>query len=241
MRNFNGTGDSSASSSAPQGIGFSRLSSDIGSQEIIELYQSTQELDALESQADLYAIILATEHLERAYVRDAIGYQEYTTECLKLLSQFKLAERAALRAGNIPSTEEFMRLYQMDCPRATQRLLTMGVPERMRSSGDDGSHHYITVTVAETVQYFITAMDAVKLEQRAVDELQPYLIDLMDALTRLPDTPNEFEPQTKVDAWVQKLNSLRAVDEISEEDARQLAHDLEAAYAEFQRYLKRKK
>lgn len=132
-----------------------------------------------------------------------------------------------------------MNLYQMECPRASQRLLTMGVPEQMRSSGD-GTQHYVTVTVAETVQFFITAMDAVKLEQRAVDDLQPFLGDLMDALMRLPETPNDFEPYNKVKAWLQKLNSLRAVDEISEDDARQLSHDLDAAYAEFLRYLKRK-
>jgi len=133
-----------------------------------------------------------------------------------------------------------MKLYQMDCPRASQRLLILGIPEHMRSSGD-GTQHYITVTVAETVQFFITAMDAVKLEQRAVDELQPLLSDLMDALSRLPETPKDFEPYNRVKVWLQKLNSLRAVDEISEEDARQLSHDLDAAYAEFHRYLKRKK
>ncbi len=81
----------------------SSLNSDLEPQEI-ELYSSFQELEVLESQADLYAIIVATEHLERAYVR-GIDYQAYKTECLKLLSQFKLAERAALRAGNIKTTE----------------------------------------------------------------------------------------------------------------------------------------
>lgn len=85
-----------------QGESISSLN-DIEQQEI-ELYSSFQELEVLESQADLYAIIVATEHLERAYVR-GIDYQAYKTECLKLLSQFKLAERAALRAGNIKSTE----------------------------------------------------------------------------------------------------------------------------------------
>lgn len=35
------------------------------------------------------------------------------------------------------------------------------------------------IKVAETVQYFITAMDGVRLEQRAVDELTPMLSDIM--------------------------------------------------------------
>lgn len=130
-----------------------------------------------------------------------------------------------------------MELYQMDCPRATERLLRMGVPEPIQKSADAG---HVAVTVAETVQHFITTMDAVKLEQRAVDELQPLLSDLMDSLTRLPETPNEFEPNRKVQKWLQKLNAMRAVEQIDEDDARQLYHDLDSAYAEFTRYLKRK-
>lgn len=35
------------------------------------------------------------------------------------------------------------------------------------------------IKVAETVQHFITAMDGVRLEQRAVDELTPMLSDIM--------------------------------------------------------------
>eukprot|EP00565_Helicotheca_tamesis_P004249 CAMPEP_0185741158 /NCGR_PEP_ID=MMETSP1171-20130828/38805_1 /TAXON_ID=374046 /ORGANISM="Helicotheca tamensis, Strain CCMP826" /LENGTH=213 /DNA_ID=CAMNT_0028413111 /DNA_START=643 /DNA_END=1284 /DNA_ORIENTATION=- len=206
-----------------------------GPQEI-ELFESMKEREAYENLADLYTVIVATEHLERAYARDAITQKEYTTECNKLISQFRLAEKAAL--GSSMTTETFMQLYQMDCPRARERLLRMGVPEQIKSS-DDG--HHVAVTVAETVQHFITTMDAVKLEQWAVDELQPLLSDLMDALTQLPETPNDFEANRKVQTWLQKLNSMRAVDQIDADDARQLYHDLDSAYADFTRYLKRKK
>jgi ESCRT-I complex subunit VPS28 len=132
----------------------------------------------------------------------------------------------------------FMQLYHMDCPRATERLLRMGVPEPIKSSSGDAGG--VAVTVAETVQHFITTMDAVKLEQRAVDELQPLLSDLMDSLTRLPETPNDFEANRKVQKWLEKLNSMRAIEQIDEDDARQLYYDLDSAYAEFTRYLKRK-
>jgi ESCRT-I complex subunit VPS28 len=209
--------------------------SESGEEEEVELYRSSKERQAYDDQATLYSIILATEHLERAYARDSVTNQEYTMECNKLISQFRLAEKAALKNDNM-TTETFMERYQMDCPRATERLLKMGVPEPIRQSTDTAMH---AVTVAETVQHFITTMDAVKLEQRAVDELQPLLSDLMDSVTRLPDTPNEFEPNRKIQKWLQKLNAMRAVDEIDEEDSRQLYHDLDAAYAEFTRYLKR--
>lgn len=203
--------------------------------EEIELYTSSKERQAYDDQATLYAIILAIEHLERSYARDAVTQPTYVSECNKLISQFRLAEKAALPKLKM-TTETFMKLYQMDCPRAEERL-KMGVPEPLRQSVESAD---VAVTVAETVQHFITAMDAVKLESRFVDELQPLLGDLMDSLLRLPDTPNDFEPNHKVQKWLQKLNSLRAVDEISDEDSRQLYLDLDSAYSEFTRYLKRK-
>ena len=117
-----------------------------------------------------------------------------------------------------------MNIYQMDCPRARERLLVMGVPEPIKSGSNDANK--VAVTVAEAVQHFITTMDAVKLEQRAVDELQPLLSDLWESLTRLPDLPNDFEPNRKVEKWLKKLNAMRAVEEIDEEDSRQLYLDL---------------
>ncbi len=153
-------------------------------EEEIALYETSRERDLYDEQANLFSIIVATEHLERAYARDAIEPKEYQSHCKKLISQFKLAERVLTKKMN---TETFMEIYQLDCPRAVERLLRMGVPEPLKEQ--DSSH---AVTVAETVQHFITCMDAVKLGQVAVDELQPLLSDLNDVMTRLPETPNDF-------------------------------------------------
>ena len=40
--------------------------------EEIELFESSRERERYDNLADLYAVIVATEHLERAYARDAI-------------------------------------------------------------------------------------------------------------------------------------------------------------------------
>jgi ESCRT-I complex subunit VPS28 len=82
-------------------------------------------------------------------------------------------------------------------------------------------------------------MDAIKLDQRAVDEIQPLLQDLMEALTRVPALPATFEGTGKMKAWLVTLNKMRAVDEISDEQARQLIYELDTAYAEFHRFLKK--
>ncbi len=224
----------------------SRVTSDgnNNSEEVVTpLYENSREREIYDEQANLYAIIMATEHLERAYARDAVEPKEYTAQCKKLISQFKLAERVLRSSnnskGSITTVEEFMSRYQMDCPRAEERLLKMGIPEPMKGGTHDDVSH--AVTVAETVQHFITTMDAIKLDQRAVDEIQPLLSDLNDVLLRIPDLPpnDDFVPLQKVSKWLQKLNSMRAVDEISDDDSRQLYHDLDSAYSEFTRYLKR--
>jgi len=190
--------------------------------------------------ADLFAIIKATEHLEIAYGRDSVTQKEYTTACLKLISQFKSTEAALVKNGTIRSSEEFMQEYNMECPRAVDRLLRTGVPattlHQMQSAEESSKNE--AVLVAETVQHFITAMDALKLDQRAVDELQPLLSDLMDALTRVPGIPGGFEPVSMLKRWLIVLNGMRAVDEIDEEQARQLSFELDTAYAGFHRFLK---
>jgi ESCRT-I complex subunit VPS28 len=202
--------------------------------EPIQLFETSREREEYDEQANLYAIIVATEHLERAYARDAIDHDEYNSRCKTLIAQFKLAERAL---PNNMTTESFMKTYQMDgCKRAVERLLKMGIPEQIRGGTDEANR---AATVAETVQMFITTMDAVKLEQWHVDELQPLLSDLLHALTKVPDTPNDFEPNRKVEMWLRKLTSMRAVEKITEDDSRQLYLDLDSAYTEFTRYLKR--
>jgi len=111
----------------------------------------------------------------------------------------------------------------------------MGAPEQPKPSSD-----HAAAAIAETVQHFITTMDAVKLEQRAVDELQPLLSDLMNALIQIPDTNNDFGPNQIVKKWLVKLNAMRAADMIDEDDGRQLYLDLDSAYSEFTRHLRAK-
>lgn len=65
----------------------------------------------------------------------------------------------------------------MDCPRAVERLLRLGVPATVLNPIQDDRGE--ALKVAEAVQNFITAMDGVKLGQRAVDEIQPLISDIV--------------------------------------------------------------
>ena len=98
----------------------------------------------------------------------------------------------------IKAIKAFVEEHQIDCPRALERLLRTGVPATVihNSSDDRGD----TVIVAETVQHFITAMDAVKLESFAVDELHPLLADVMQSLSRMRALPADMQGKAKVRA-----------------------------------------
>ncbi|GMI01420.1 hypothetical protein TrVE_jg10531 [Triparma verrucosa] len=200
----------------------------------IALHATSKERRHFEDLADLYAIVKATEHLEKAYARDAIDADEYTKACMKLLSQFKSTE-SALTGVDV---EAFIRTYSLDAPRAVDRLIRAGVPATTLHKQSDTAGSNSAVRVAETVQFFITVMDAVKLEQKAVDEIHPLMSDLMDSLTRVQGLPASFEPSELVEKWLKKLNSMRAVDELSDDDCRDLSFDLEKGYSGFHRFLK---
>jgi ESCRT-I complex subunit VPS28 len=110
--------------------------------------------------------------------------------------------------------------------------------------------------VAETVQHFITAMDALKLNMVAVDQLHPLMNDLVESLQRVPlpsaSSPAHLEAlqKLKLDHWLGIFDKMKASEELTADQLRQvhgiflisLSHsqllfDLESAYSAFHRLL----
>lgn len=197
----------------------------------IRAFDSAVERRRCEDFADLYAIARATESLEAIFARDAVAPAEYAQDCTKLISQFKSTESALVSSGAIKSGDSFFKEFQIDFPRAYERLIRTGVPVTViHQTHDDRSD---TVVVAQTTQSFITAMDAIKLDQKAVDQIQPLIKDLTSSLNRVSGIPADFDGLTKMKLWLQKLHQMRASDELQEEEARQLLFDLESSYGAF--------
>lgn len=198
-------------------------------------WEEQQRRVRLESHADLYSIIYTVEALEKAYVRDSVGADEYTDLCRKLIGQFKTLEHMI---GGI-SVVEFMDQHQLVCPAARHRLLEIGVPatvEYMRG-GEASSGNLQAVAVAQATQHFITTMDALKLGMVAVDQIQPYLNDLLAALTKLPNLPSDFQALEKTRGWLTVLHQMTASDTLSDPQVRQCLFDLQTGYDEFHRSL----
>ncbi|KIJ30736.1 hypothetical protein M422DRAFT_36448 [Sphaerobolus stellatus SS14] len=195
------------------------------------LYTTNAEREKYESQAALFGVIVALDYLERAYVRDSIPASEYSPACTRLLSQYKTMLK--LVGDSVPSVEEFMRRYRMDNPAALHRI-KVGVPATVEHSSEAGVE--TGKWVAETTQSFITFMDALKLRLRAKDQLHPLLQDLMTGYARFKGS-KDWEGRSRLVGWLIALNGMKASDEITEEQSRQLLFDVDHAYAEFFRSL----
>ncbi|RGB39251.1 VPS28 domain-containing protein [Rhizophagus diaphanus] len=203
--------------------------------EEVRLYTNNKDREKYENLADLYAIIVTMEHLEKAYVRDSVTADEYTQACARLIAQYKTALN--LVRDSVTDVEKFMNEYKLECPAAVNRF-KIGVPatiEHPTGAGHDNSK--FAQYVAETVHHFITTMDALKLGMKAVDELHPMLGELMQSLNNVSSLPADFEGKAKVRNWLITLNGMKASDEIDEGQIRQLLFDLENANNAFYRSL----
>jgi ESCRT-I complex subunit VPS28 len=89
--------------------------------------------------------------------------------------------------AQVPDVEQFMATYNMQCPMAAKRLIHSGMPatieHNIRPARDSTAS--TAIAVAETVQHFITAMDSLKLNMVAVDQIYPLLSDLVQAMMKV--------------------------------------------------------
>ncbi|KAG8217969.1 VPS28 protein-domain-containing protein [Butyriboletus roseoflavus] len=152
---------------------------------------------------------------------------------------------------SVPSIEQFMTryrvgsrplvlydrttqpIYQMDTPAALHRV-KVGVPATVEHSSEAGPE--TGKWIAETTQNFITFMDALKLRLRAKDQLHPILQELVTGYARFKGS-KDWEGRSRMVSWLITLNGMKASEEITEEQSRQLLFDVDHAYAEFFRSL----
>ncbi|CAH8612288.1 unnamed protein product [Schistosoma intercalatum] len=198
--------------------------------EEVKLYRTAREREKYDNLAELYAVINTIQCLQKAYIKDYVESKEYTAACSKLLVQYKAAFKQ-VQGDEFATVEDFMRKYKMDCPAALERIKE-GRPITIK---DDKQN--INKSIADTVSLFITIMDKLRLDIRAVDELHPDLRELYETLYRLSILPADFEGKDRVKAWLDKMDQMQASDELSEAEVRQMLFDLDSGYNAFNRTL----
>jgi len=78
---------------------------------------------------------------------------------------------------------------------------------------------------------FITLFDAIKLNMLSKDTLHPILVEIIQAVNKV--TNIDFEMKGKIIQWLITLNQMRAAEELSLEQGRELQFDMNQAYDGF--------
>lgn len=120
----------------------------------------------------------------------------------------------------------------MECPRATERL-RIGLPATVEqpSHGQASGAGAAGTAISDATENFITFLDALKINMFAKDSLHPLLSDVIKSVNKVTD--GDFEGRAKIIEWLIVLNQMKANEEISEAQARELSFDIEQAYYGF--------
>ncbi|BAM81233.1 similar to vacuolar protein sorting-associated protein VPS28 [Cyanidioschyzon merolae strain 10D] len=201
--------------------------------------KSPAEHETLVAMADLYAIITCVEYLERAWRANAVSDEDYTRNCSRLIAQFRATRQLVM--DDVPSVISFLEEYHL-AARAAMNRLQVGVPATVEhaNSSDETRRRNFTAAAIQATEAFLTFRDALELGERSVDRLLPYLREILLVLGRMGAVFGTADGDATVQRerivqWVRRLDAMHAYEQITEEDKRQLAHDVDTLYDTFRR------
>jgi len=122
----------------------------------------------------------------------------------------------------------------MEVPRATERIRiglpsTVTAPTHAATTSNIGGSN--GTLILEATQDFITFLDALKLQLLAKDQLHPLLSDVIQSVNKVTD--RDFDGRGKIVQWLISLNQMKATEQLSEDQARELELDMNSAYQGF--------
>ncbi|KAL2755764.1 hypothetical protein ACRALDRAFT_2136197 [Sodiomyces alcalophilus JCM 7366] len=214
------------------------LSATINLDEEVKLAETRAERDLQDSLAEVFSIIVTLDELEKAFLKDAIPEADYTEICERSLKQYTsiLADETVSKAfGDL---EQFKSEWDLEVPRATERIrvgmpatAVMTTPSGNLAGSSGGGTTTSGTLILEATQEFITFLDAIKLGLLSKDQLHPLLTDVIQSVNKVTD--RDFENRGKIVQWLITLNQMKATDELSEDQARELDLDIQQAYQGF--------
>jgi ESCRT-I complex subunit VPS28 len=216
----------------------SSLHATINLDEEVKLADSVAERDLIDSLAEIYSIIRTLDGLVKAYNKDAVPEAEYRDMCSKMLRQYKsiISDETVLR--EFVDEDTFVAKWNIECPGAI-KILKLGIPgtevhapnASTQQGPGNGSNAPSGAQILTATENFITFLDALRLNMLSKSALHPLLSDVIQSVNKVTD--QDFEHRGKIIQWLITLNQMRTADELSEDQARDLAFDMEQAYNGF--------
>lgn len=210
-----------------------------------DLNAQPREKEIVDTLGEIYSIIITLDHVEKAFLKDDIGSEEYTRLANKLINQYRTYLSDEDVEEQFKSLDHFKAKWQITASNAITRL-ERGIPVTVEhgTSGDTDSldnsraadnttnlNKYSGKRVAEATGNFITVMDALKLNYKTREQLHPLMAELLLSINRV--TSNDFENRSKLVEWIVKINKLHKDEQLSDADSQQLLYSLESAYKSF--------
>jgi ESCRT-I complex subunit VPS28 len=214
------------------------LTSKISLDEEVKLSSTPQERDLIDSLAEIYSIIRTLDGLEKAYIKDALPESEYADLCNKLLKQYRSILQDETVAREFGNLDTFCETWEVECPRAKERLKvglntvdTITVQQTPSTGAKPAQGNLSGSLILMATENFITFLDALRLNMVSKSALHPLLSDVIQSVNKVTD--QDFEHRGKIIQWLITLNQMKTSEELSEEQARDLAFDMEQAYNGF--------
>ncbi|SYZ70370.1 vacuolar_protein_sorting-associated_protein-like_protein [Leishmania braziliensis MHOM/BR/75/M2904] len=185
--------------------------------------EDRQHIDYL---ADLFAVIIAIEQIEKANRRDLIDQDQYSSTVRRLLEKYKntVAHPQSARNPYFTTIDDFFEKYCTRCPAAQTTIRDGPI-----SSPNENNARFLARQSVECSDHFITLLDSLRLQQTSVDVLNPPLGDLLQVLRKLGLSKEDF--CVRLQNWQRRLDSMNAADMLDESSTRDFAYDLERGYA----------
>lgn len=209
-----------------------------------DLDTSPREKEIVETLGEIYSIIITLDHVEKAFLKDDIGSEEYTRLANKLINQYRTYLSDKDVEEQFHSLDHFKAKWQITASNAITRL-ERGIPvtvehgtsgdtdlvDSSRGAASSNANKYSGKRVAEATGNFITVMDALKLNYKSREQLHPLMAELLLSINRV--TSNDFENRSKLVEWIVKINKLPKEEQLSDADSQRLLYSLESAYKSF--------
>lgn len=204
----------------------------------VELNFAANEREEYDNRQTMYSLIRQLEFLEKAFAQGVFQTPQdetkYGEECDKLLRQYK---QAVQWLGPTFELEAFMKEHDVQGNSLRVVLSRIkskvnGLVENGRIGGNEDKG-MDTAVVVDVTTGFIMVSDTVAMDMRSVDQLQPQVSKLLEALNKLPKLPADYPAKTKMRGWLQTMDGMRADEELDEAQGRQLTFDIQTELTNF--------
>jgi len=198
----------------------------------IRLFSNPTDREMYDNMGEVYAITMSIQALEKAFMKDCITQDQYTSRCTKLLAQYKTAW-ASMQTTHceINTIEEFLIEYRLDAPLALQRIRDDKPYTIKDDKGNSGK------LIAEISCTYITVSNYLEMEMTGAGDLVHDVSNLHHQLSRLSNLPNHSEAIELISKWKDVLKGMQASDALDEEQAKQMKLDVTTAHTSFDQFL----